>query len=1035
MKNKINKISQYGSMMVEALAMLGLITMITPVLYKKAAERTTELQDINTASQMRTLSKALDDFIMDNYEEISAEDEGEMLIAKEDIVPYLPYNFNVDKSKLFDEFQFALRNDIVNAGTDKEHSAITGMVLAPSLGTGNLPMIRASKIASMVGANGGIVDKTKGTNIQGVQGAWQANLEDFGFSDDAENGSLVVSSIHAVTSSGGGGSEAVVADNVLFRDASKGPEYNTMMTTLYMNNNDIDGVNSITAKASEGGATGDEVVNIGPNLAVSGNVSAGADISAGGALTVGTDATITGALESGTAKVGEILKVGLTGEDPVSIAGATKIAGKTTIEGNVNVSGQGSFVGGVVADGAANETNPDGTEGSAYSDDDNSDYSLVSVGNMLVQANAHVVGDVRVDADLIAENLFGYGVLGGGYIEDEDLYNFTASSSSVAIQKPSFSVASDRLGVSENESYMSYGGEGGARISAGDPDGNVVAKMSAGNADLTVSDGVITSTTVDADNNTAEIKMQGAVTTLTNKSADESYVKEILTNPALTSLSTKLNGKVGSSVYVTPVAIGLSTNSYDGDNRIGGNTVSLATNGMTLAHEKTGTIASSVELTEGNVSLTSKGKLGDLLVDTKNITVDQDAILFNGEDFVIAEDPSVPAEGSEYSNRTAGVRINRTGIIQLPASSGTRGNINRADLGVDDGFQDVPGYIKLDRIIANQAYPAWLGSGEYDTGASKPYDAYQLNPAYTSVMHDIKLTTRGGARLSDILPDFINKGIYVLDNTYEEDKDRAEWNTYIVNVGNQITIKNGPDECAPNDMDCIASPWLGFVPAPQCPPGYSKVITINPIRWKMSEAFYIPTGVTPTATNIGKKFREYFVQRTNPLNAGFQLSNASGENHTHVATSGWPLTFQTNTWLNTTISGVYGSRGADNTAEDSTGTNQGRDFGFIGWHAIMGFLYNGSDYEEYLGAVGQNAADFEDKIVWNLFPVYNQEMTAIANVYCYFERRSMSDPDWEWNTNYVDNYDQISNFRLGFERDNDYSDRLNDPALGYDEVW
>lgn len=25
------------------------------------------------------------------------------------------------------------------------------------------------------------------------------------------------------------------------------------------------------------------------------------------------------------------------------------------------------------------------------------------------------------------------------------------------------------------------------------------------------------------------------------------------------------------------------------------------------------------------------------------------------------------------------------------------------------------------------------------------YDAYQVNPAYTSVMHDIKLTSRGGA--------------------------------------------------------------------------------------------------------------------------------------------------------------------------------------------------------------------------------------------------------------------------------------------------
>ena len=62
MLREINKFrSEKGSMMVEALAMLGLISMVTPVLYKKAAERTAELQDISAASQVRTLVKGLDD--------------------------------------------------------------------------------------------------------------------------------------------------------------------------------------------------------------------------------------------------------------------------------------------------------------------------------------------------------------------------------------------------------------------------------------------------------------------------------------------------------------------------------------------------------------------------------------------------------------------------------------------------------------------------------------------------------------------------------------------------------------------------------------------------------------------------------------------------------------------------------------------------------------------------------------------------------------------------------------------------------------
>ena len=59
--------SQKGSLMVEAMAMLALISMVTPVVYKKAAERTSELQDINAASQMRSIITSIDKYMKDNY--------------------------------------------------------------------------------------------------------------------------------------------------------------------------------------------------------------------------------------------------------------------------------------------------------------------------------------------------------------------------------------------------------------------------------------------------------------------------------------------------------------------------------------------------------------------------------------------------------------------------------------------------------------------------------------------------------------------------------------------------------------------------------------------------------------------------------------------------------------------------------------------------------------------------------------------------------------------------------------------------------
>ena len=62
-------------------------------------------------------------------------------------------------------------------------------------------------------------------------------------------------------------------------------------------------------------------------------------------------------------------------------------------------------------------------------------------------------------------------------------------------------------------------------------------------------------------------------------------------------------------------------------------------------------------------------------------------------------------------------------------------------------------------------------------GAYSPYQAhltndrdkyknFRVDPAFVSVMNDIKITSRGGARLSEALPNYILKGIYQLSNDY-----------------------------------------------------------------------------------------------------------------------------------------------------------------------------------------------------------------------------------------------------------------------------
>jgi len=1098
MVNNWKKISERGSMMVEALAMLGLITMVTPVLYKKAAERTTELQDINTATQLRALSKALDGYMKDNYDSLANEAAGNLAVSPDDVKAYLPYNFQL-ASKSFGEYDFVIKNETVGSGVN-EHAKLTGVVLAPLANAGDLSMLRASKIASMVGANAGVV---RSNAIQGVQGGWSSSLSNLGFSN-APDGSLAVSSVHAVSDAGDNGA---APESVLYRDSSRGdPGYNTMMTNLIMGaGTDILNVQNVVAQNGGGGTMTLEA----------------------GEVAMTTDASVAGLLEAGSANVGNIFKANV---DPdagvVDITGTTTnikpsetvnveskevkiqstdrskgvvISGKTTINDEVVIQDGADPTGkpkglieakrGIVASGTTEVTDGESV---------NTEYSLVSEGNVLVKNNAYIVGKLRVKGEFSADEVYGRTKLGGGALSGDVPYNFTATANDVHIENPKFSVGKageEKLLVNDTKAMMiggdvkiiadseAAGGVGEGSIDTGSVKvgasgyqgyidagaAKVIADADAKTAEMSAEkDGNTAKVEVDADNSVAQL-----LGTLSGNSGEAKVAVDAKNGNAVLSVKNSTDNEAGVYANTSSQTAELKATGTTGTASVKVNALSgaivassgtakmeLGSSGAKLGSVSGETWKNYVEVSDeialvksGNAAFEIKGRNAKLVGNDLENLVINNSITDSDTGLLSFDDTNT------YTNRTSGVRINRKGIIQLPAASGSN------NLDTSKGKQNVVGYIKADRLLANQGWTD-PGSGEYiahpkangeKAESGEAYDAYQVNPAYTSVMHDIKLTTRGGARLSDILPDFINKGIYVLDNTYKEEDGKKDWSTFVVTpkTGTNLedenqTMVKGPDGCTPGDMDCIASPWLGFVPTPQCPPGYSKVITINPIRWKMSEAYFVVGATVPEPNkNYAAAFRSYFRPLTDPSKAAFKLSTADGSGaHSHYPEEGLPLTFQTNTWLNTTVSGVYSEENISGTSGGSTDTSGQRKATFVGWHAIMGFLYFADDYEAYLVKALRSQDKFDDelkgRIAWNLFPVFNEEMAAIANVYCYFERRDMSSaPAWAWNPAIVDGsarggvgYDQLTNFRFGFQKNNPaYTERLNDPALGYKEVW
>lgn len=360
-----------------------------------------------------------------------------------------------------------------------------------------------------------------------------------------------------------------------------------------------------------------------------------------------------------------------------------------------------------------------------------------------------------------------------------------------------------------------------------------------------------------------------------------------------------------------------------------------------------------------------------------------------------------------------------------------------------------------------------------NTSTANRYDTYMVNPAYTSVMHDIKLTTRGGARLSDVLPDFINKGIYVVNNTVKENElEKLNLSTqtyeYLYGIADADSNKlSSGDKLDLATESAWASPFLGVVPAPQCPPGYGRVITLTPASFQVGQAgklmkrndkfapansyYVVPNdassdqiaasvndsqvayelvGVTGKATD--KNNQEVTIDPNKVTTAKYVLTTFSDTSTKQPVV---PLTFQQSTWLKSMVKPLYQKPSSE--ADDKNPKYVNPSY-VRGWATMMGFLYPTSLYS---GFTPQTRLKATDEAYWNLFPVIRGSLEGYATVYCYFDRTNMFkgyNYDYE---NFVDNYnylqtmDKVPTSYKKESGNSNYQKRLNDPSLKYDEVW
>lgn len=1030
-----SRLNELGSLMIEAMAMLALISMVTPILYKKAAERTTELQDINAASQMRALIKSLDDYVSDHYDDIiqgkkvtqncntatvdysgmkatTGQSTQKKTINLNHFCEYLPYGFldsskNVQKTKTFSEnYKVVLKK--VDGGNGRKRVITAFLATEPSDG-GDFPKLRASRIASMIGSNGGYINVSGGTaSAMGSQGIWSvANLNsDLGIAaNTVKDGAIIASSVQGIAAQGG-----VDNENVLYRKYRTNRALNTMETDLLMG-------------ASE--ALGNNIINVNQMIVAAGRSSN----------------FVTGTTEADHAlyvkKGGATIKGGIkAAEDKFIVDTAGKATAVEFVAGNFNAKdnllklGDGFSAtnsGLTVTYGGGTYSAEGGVAGAPV----NINANTKITGNLYVTGSETVDGSLRVKGSLDANNLHARKKLTVGGETPGTGTNATVDETSAVFKQPIFRIG----GTNENDARLSTtatksvlrGGTAGLLLDSAQ---NVTMQSAAsGNTTITAGTGHMTLSSTGQINitsgtaDTVPISLNTAMMKLLPGSV---AIKSVVNSFIVGNTEASANLVSAAAAYsITDVANRMFKTKKmnfvvaDGSNV---DVFKIDPGGTGIASRAA--VNSATATMRGKLSVTNNDATNVFQVNTSNqldaVTANPAAVVVNNDYFKVNNltDASRVMTVDMKAAQAAGTAANkgpvyiRKGVMELAANTGTGAKT----------LDNHQGYVKADRFVDNKGLdakalnkPTDLGTTFVQQGGAGAYDYYQVNPAYTSVMHDIKLTTRGGARLSDILPDFINKGIYIIDNTYKASAVGDAWAKRDTNgYHTGFNPKGSYADCG-TTHSCEVSPWAGFVPSPQCPPGYMKVITLSPATFSMAQAG-VPGPITTSKPDL---IIDYNVRDPNEYvegDTGTHYYNKS----TYSTTAPTPLYFQKNTWLRSMV--IPYLMGANSSS-------------FQGWSTVMGFIYPYTYYKKYIKLLNLtvDTTGGENKtVVWNLFPVYNQTLEGYATVYCYFNRAEAA-----WNETLVDkSYDQLNLFRPVYDKKNaSYNTRLHDPSLGYTDPW
>ena len=1051
------KDNERGALMIEAIALLGLMTMMSPMVVRQTADRTAEMEEVAIAGQMKEIKDALSNWIEANYQEKAKEfsagnkvDES-FAVSAADLAPYLPATYlngnQFRGNKLVDGFDVGVRAQCtevskddgtectvangcytltngaiaaIPAGAKCSRYKMTGVVLSKSDNNEEIDDRRASRIASMIGADGGYMRTKKlveslygsssggsGSNpdgavpemqkIVGSQGMWEGDVTKYIPGVSTNIGGKVAAT--TIFSSGFSG-------DYLYRKKVDGlPGANSMFTDLDMGGAtecEGDGCHKIN------NAGGLEVVG-GKILIRSQNTNDDQGISSGDAF-----AKIALATDNSHMHVNESLNFSVGATISNNVINANTSATRLTMNNSrATMIGKSSLL---------FRTNAE-QSGSSALYMNNSSYTLSSLFTAIsanhTQLSLEAAGSKTHSGSDFTNNTLGT-TRTGLYMNSSDRkiqaavgkdVNTNISNASFTLTNSNFSV-----NVSNDASTMFLDNEVMEVFIGKETDSlhsslaiqRDLAELSINGTASTYLDTERAETIVNNGDSSFALHAVDGFTVNIGQIVNNSPMRQMLYNNAGLELFSAEN------IFANANAAGALRNGH----RISFKILNRTTN----AHEN---LAEIVAMNAGHY----RGQA--VAVVAGNTREREPLVAFYGNSGRISGVFFQP-ERMQYGNNTYGNMIVERARVTINENTGLVNNTNgwsRSGINSDTAAVDI------DMSALGGTYRP------YHAHIAKDYlyNKFRVDPGFTSVMNDIKLTSRGGARLSEALPNYILKGIYELSNSYGSGPwpcspktsgqtncrfavpyytrkalglssggwefncggtgDGGTGSHPIVNGGGACSCSSGScdgsdgtyasgkyvtfdyrngaenstyTEC-PSGSFCWAHPFMGMVPAPgRWVQYYSKS---SPTASRKGEKLYAqdegvcPDGyqavitVTPTVFELGKV--SFINSNKKPSDASVAY-NPGWQNYTNANIADVTGIMQQATKLGLIVTPVL--------IKDSGGQ-------LAGWQIAM-------------GTVTPVSTDINsDGYIWNAGGIPANSWSAIAHTYCYFNPQRFNMPN------------------------------------------